>query len=146
MKITFEGTIEELMGFFGGIEEEKKETEKDNLSDNPSYYSILYNSECNGWTESPSFNKIYLLDKQRYCNMLLHDDGYLYLNDVYNWLGIPGTKEGEKVGWIYNKNDPKAHNIVDFGIFNPRNRDFINGYTPNALLVFNVDGCIIDKI
>ena len=26
MKITFEGTIEELMGFFGGIEEEKKET------------------------------------------------------------------------------------------------------------------------
>ena len=28
MKITFEGTIEELMKFFGGIEEEKKETEK----------------------------------------------------------------------------------------------------------------------
>lgn len=45
MKITFEGTIEELMKFFGGIEEEeKKETEKDNslkdISDYARYFRL----------------------------------------------------------------------------------------------------------
>ena len=39
MKITFEGTIEELMEFFGGIEEEKKETEKDNSLKDISEYA-----------------------------------------------------------------------------------------------------------
>ena len=33
---------------------------------------------------------------------LLKRKGYLFLNDVYQILGFPLTKEGQMYGWIYN--------------------------------------------
>ena len=53
MKIIFEGTIEELMEFFGGIEEEKKETEKDNSLKDISEYARFFDDDCIGWTNDP---------------------------------------------------------------------------------------------
>ena len=62
-------------------------------------------------------------------------------------LGIPRTKAGQVVGWIYDEKHPVGDNFVDFGIYdkdNERNRAFINGYERNILLDFNVDGNILD--
>ena len=61
-------------------------------------------------------------------------------------LGIPRTKAGQIVGWIYNKDVPNGDNYVDFGIFNAYSeqaRDFVNGYERTILLDFKVDGNIL---
>jgi len=36
--------------------------------------------------------------------------------------------------------------FVDFGIYEVRNADFVNGYERSILLDFNVDGLIYDRI
>ena len=44
-------------------------------------------------------------------------DGYLFLNDVYDLLGIPKSKAGQVVGWIYDKNNnTDGDNYVSFGL------------------------------
>ena len=61
-------------------------------------------------------------------------------------LGLPRTKEGQVVGWIYDEKDPIGDNFVDFGITENRNTDFINGRENVAFLDFNVDGNIMKHI
>jgi hypothetical protein len=64
-------------------------------------------------------------------------------------LGIPKTRAGNEVGWIYDEKHPNGDNYVDFGIYNTHrqaNRDFVNGYERTILLDFNVDGYILDLI
>ena len=147
MKITFEGTIEELMKLFGGIEEEKKETEKDNSLKDISEYARVFDIACRGWTNDPEKNMFFIKQVQEYTNVRLQNEGYLFLNDVYDMLGLPRTRAGQCVGWVYDEKNPIGDNYIDFGIYNfDKNKEFINGYTPNALLDFNIDGCIIDKI
>ena len=71
------------------------------------------------------------------------------MNDVYAMLGIPKTRAGQVVGWIYDEKEPIGDNYVDFGIYDtnkPSNRDFVNGYERTILLDFNVDGNILDLI
>jgi hypothetical protein len=86
---------------------------------------------------------------QDFANEKLKAQGYLFLNDVYEMLGIKKCREGQVVGWIYNEKNPVGDNFVDFGIYNyddPRARDFVNGYERVILLDFNVDGNILDLI
>ena len=69
------------------------------------------------------------------------------MNEVYDMLGIPRTKAGQIVGWIYDEECPNGDNVIDFGIYesNKATRDFVNGYERTILLDFNVDGPILDK-
>ena len=76
----------------------------------------------------------------------LRSKGHLFLNEVYDSLGIPRSREGQAVGWVYDK---KKDTYVDFGIYNinrASNREFVNGYERSILLDFNVDGDILNLI
>ena len=89
---------------------------------------------------------MFLRDQQRYMNDLLKTRGHVYLNEVYDALGFPRTKEGQIIGWLYDENDPTLHNYIDFGIYdhmNANSEDFVNGYTRDILLDFNPDGNIL---
>ena len=110
-----------------------------------SEYARFFDDGCTGWTKDAEYNKSFLQKVQNYCNQKLQAQGYLYLNDVYHELGIPKTKAGQVVGWIYDEKNPVGDNFVDFGIFdvyNEKARDFVNGYERTILLDFNVDGNI----
>ena len=64
-------------------------------------------------------------------------------------LGIPRSKAGQVVGWIYDPENPVGDNFVDFGIYEAdreKARDFVNGYERSILLDFNVDGNIWEKM
>ena len=94
---------------------------------------------------------MYLNAQQNYANDVLKTKGFIFLNDVYDLLGIPRTKAGQIVGWIYDPENPEhmGDNYVDFGIFDSnreKNRDFVNGYEKVIILDFNVDGPILDLI
>lgn len=129
-------------------ESEKEVIEMDDKIKNKEFsdYARFFNDVSPAWTKDAKYNLMYLKEQQSYCNELLRVKGHLFLNDVYEMLGIPKTKTGQIVGWVYDENDPNLDNYVDFGLHDERNYDFINGYTNIVLLDFNVDGNILDRI
>ena len=119
-------------------------------ADDPTTYSDyarFFDESCPAWQNDPEYNLTFLRAQQQYANDLLKAQGRLFLNDVYKMLGIDITKAGQVVGWIYDPDCPVGDNFVDFGIYDmskERVRAFVNGYEPNILLDFNVDGNIWD--
>lgn len=116
-----------------------------------SEYARFFDNGCDNWQKDAEHNLWYLRQQQNWANEKLRCQGYLFLNDVYDMLGIPRTKAGQIVGWLYRPEDPnyKGDNHVDFGIYDYTkeiNRDFVNGYERTILLDFNVDGPIYDLI
>lgn len=123
-----------------------------NVVDNPNEYSDyarFFDVGNNNWSKDPEFNLMFLRRQQDFANDKLKEQGYLFLNDVYDMIGIQRSKTGQIVGWIYDEKNPIGDNYIDFGIYNihrQANRDFVNGYERSILLDFNVDGDILDMI
>jgi hypothetical protein len=114
----------------------------------PSIYAKFFDESCGSWQPDPEYNMIFLKNQQNHANDRLHAYGHVFLNEVYDMLGMERTRAGAVVGWILS-GDGETDNFVDFGIFNgesPKVRDFVNGYEGSILLDFNVDGVIFDKI
>lgn len=114
-------------------------------NDEYSPYAKYFDEGCRNWSKNPEDNLVFLRSQQRYADDILHTRGHIFLNDVYEALGIPKTEAGQYVGWMLGNGDDE----VDFGIYDAYkqvNRDFINGYEPVILLDFNVDGVISDKL
>lgn len=112
-------------------------------------YSKFFDEGSVNWTKDPEYNLMFLRDQERYANEKLKARGHVFLNEVYDMLGIPRTEAGQVVGWIYDKNHPNGDNYIDFGIYNlnrEANRNFVNGYERSILLDFNVDGPIMNMI
>lgn len=109
-------------------------------------YTFIFDESSSAWDRDAEYNKMFLLGTQNHANDKLNIDGYLFLNDVLEWLGLPKTKTGQVVGWL---KDGDGDGFVDFGIFDIndwKKRDFVNGYERSIILDFNVDGVILDKI
>jgi hypothetical protein len=143
--------IEEVVVDEKGKEKIQKKTIQvtDNGLDDISDYARFYDDGNTGWQKDPELNLMFLRRQQEWANEKLKAQGYLFLNDVYEMLGIPRSKAGQSVGWIYRPNDEnfEGDSYVDFGIYNVNreaNRNFVNGYEPTILLDFNVDGNILN--
>ena len=114
-----------------------------------SSYARFFDESCKGWEKNADMNLCYLLQAQSFANRKLREQGYLFLNDVYEMLGIQKTAAGQVVGWYYDEKHPVGDNYVDFGIYdqdNERKRAFVNGHERVILLDFNVDGDILSYI
>lgn len=115
-----------------------------------SEYARFFDDGNLGWTKDPEYNLMYLRHQQNYANDILRTRGHLFLNEVYDLLGIPRSKAGQIVGWVYDPEDETRDNFVDFGIYdnvrNPKASDFVNGYERTILLDFNVDGVVVDLL
>jgi hypothetical protein len=117
-----------------------------NMKSDISPYACFFNEDSVAWTKNPECNKMFLRQQQNYANEKLRQRGYLFLNEVYDMLGIPRTKAGQCIGWIYDEKNPIGDNYVDFGIYDRiHNQSFVNGYEDSVLLDFNVDGNILDR-
>ena len=82
-------------------------------------------------------------------NRKLRKKGYLFLNDVYDMLGVPNTYIGQFAGWVWDPANPQIDSYVDFGLYdemNPQKVAFLQGDEYSIVLDFNVDGNIIDKV
>lgn len=100
------------------------------------------------WDENNEYNLMFLKAQENYANDLLRAKKRLFLNEVYEMLGLPRTKAGQIVGWVYDSDNPKTDSYVDFGIYsdNLSYSDYVNGFDPAILLDFNVDGNIWEKM
>ena len=113
-----------------------------------SEYARFFDELCPDWQKDPEYNLMFLRHMQNFATDKLRSKGHLFLNEVYDMLGIPRTKAGQVVGWIYDEKNPNGDNYVDFGIFNSSradNRRFVNGCEPVIIIDPNVDGEILNK-
>lgn len=102
------------------------------------------------WNNDNEYNLMFLKAQERFANDILISKGRLFLNDVYKMLGLPATKAGQIVGWVYDpenklgRDEDTFNNYVSFGMYNDNlsYSDFANGFDPAILLDFNVDGNI----
>lgn len=127
------------------VNSKKARIETDSKS-HPSEYARFFDDTCKGWMKDSEYNLTFLKLQEQHATELLKARGYLFLNEVYDMLGIPRTKAGQVVGWVYDDKNPVGDNYVDFGIFTERNSKFVNGHERTILLDFNVDGCIIEQL
>ena len=114
-----------------------------------SQYARFFDEGCKSWEKNAEYNLMFLRSEQQYANDRLKSRGFLFLNEVYERLGIEPTKAGQVVGWIYDPKNSVGDNYVDFGIYDVHrksNRAFVNGYERCILLDFNVDGDILNRI
>lgn len=161
------GREEDLEMLYGTHKEKVTETDEDGKKTKKEVnvindiqcdeYTRFFDASCRGWEPSAEMNMLYLLNMQKQANRMLKSKGSLFLNEVYDLLGIERTKTGAIVGWIYDKNNPVGDNEVDFGIFDVKFHDdkigdglaqrrFVNGLEDVVLLNFNVDGPILDRV
>lgn len=110
-----------------------------------SIYARFFDQLSPVWDKNPEYNMAYLRCQQSYANHMLVARGHVFLNEVYDSLGLDRTKAGAVVGWILSDD---SDNYIDFGVFTGDNqsRSFVNGREGSILLDFNVDGVIFDKI
>lgn len=113
-----------------------------------SIYARFFDELNPNWKNNYELNIMFLTMKQNYLSDRLHAKGHLFLNEVYDELGIDRSKAGQVVGWITGDNG-EGDPYVDFGLHdasNAKKRDFINGREPAVLIDFNVAGPIYDLI
>lgn len=130
-----------------GKEKKVKETVEVTGLEGYSEYARFFDDGCKGWEKDAELNLLYARAQQNYANDILRTRGHLFLNEAYDMFGIPHTKAGQVVGWIYDPENGNGDNYVDFGIYDlnkPKSRDFVNGYERTILLDFNVDGPILN--
>lgn len=99
------------------------------------------------WEKSAEHNLCFLRERQSYANQLLQTRGHIFVNEIYDMIGIPRTKAGAVEGLLKEK-DGKTM-VVDFGIYElyrEAARDFVNGYE-NVILIDVKDAWnILDEI
>lgn len=112
-----------------------------------SEYAKIFDELSLEWKPDAEYNRMFLLSVQEACNQKLRSNGKLFLNEVYDALGLPETKAGQVVGWIYDPNNDTGDSFIQFlDINDPTKKLFLDGYEKSVLLDFNVDGCIWDKL
>lgn len=109
-------------------------------------YARFFDASCAQYEDNMDYNLMYLRAQEQFANDRLKTDGYLFLSDVYEALGIKRTKMSQTVGWIYKPENPDGDNFVDFGILETNRETEDGGYEKVILLEFNVDGPILDLI
>lgn len=55
------------------------------------------------WQNDPDFNALFVKCNRDYMYAKLKAQGYLFLNDVYEVLGLPKTRRGQVGGWIFDE-------------------------------------------
>ena len=111
------------------------------------YARIIAEESSTCWDPNEDYTSQNLAAVQLWANRRLERKGHLFLNEVYDQLGLSRTREGAVVGWLKNG---EGDNYVSFGDFDASiYRVPSDDYTrvdSNFIVDFNVDGLIWDRI
>lgn len=121
----------------------KKETVKVTDPDGWSPYMRFFDDDNPNWKKDSEYNRLFVACQEKYANHQLRSRGHVFLNDVYDSLGMERSRAGAVVGWL---RDGDGDGYIDFGMFEAHNKRFVAGFERVVILDFNVDGVIYDKI
>lgn len=111
------------------------------------YARIIAEESSTCWDPNEDYTSQNLAAVQLWANRRLERKGHLFLNEVFDQLGLSRTREGAVVGWLRNG---EGDGYVSFGDFDASiYRVPSDDYTrvdSNFIVDFNVDGVIWDRI
>lgn len=112
------------------------------------YSRVITEESSNCWDTNEDYTSENIAAVQLWANRRLERKGHLFLNEVYDQLGLSRTREGSVVGWL--KNSENGDGYVSFGDYDANvyrvPSDDCTRVDSNFILDFNVDGMIWDKI
>jgi hypothetical protein len=124
------------------VKETEKHTATKSRDDDSDFTRLFDELNAKTWKNDPVANFTFLKSVEKWCTNRLRTRGHLFLNEVYDALGMEHTKTGALCGWILDGN---GDDFVDFGLDGiPREWDWYE--EPNMWLNFNCEGAIYDKI
>lgn len=117
-----------------------------------SMYARAFDETNRNWNANRVNTEIFLNSVQNYMNDLLVTRGHVFLNDVYDALGLTRTREGSVVGWVRKTKGHEGDGYIDFHILEGEYRKPVRTIEHGDILAscyvldFNVDGVIWDLI
>ena len=67
----------------------------------PSIYSRFFDESSTQWSKTSEYNMMFLHAQQEYFNTMLRARGHVFLNEVYDALGLERSNAGAVVGWVF---------------------------------------------
>ena len=111
------------------------------------YARVISETSSTAWDPNEDYTTMNLTEIQAWANRRLEKKGHLFLNEVFDQLGLSRMKEGALVGWLKNGD---GDGYVSFGDIEGsiyRVPDYERkSIHSNVVVDFNVDGVIWDKI
>lgn len=86
------------------------------------------------WSKDPEINKLFTHSVKNYMNDKLRSRGHVFLNELFDELGVPRTRQGQIVGWHISHNNP-----IEYASYEPKKDGAIE-------LSIIPDGDILNKI
>ena len=103
---------------------------------------LVFDKNCKTFENDPTYNYWFLRHLENYWNEVLIDrvDHTVHLNEVIDSIAYNSDEfESEfqsRVGW---HDDGSSGVYIDFGLMDEKNKQFIEGKTPIAVLIFNTN-------
>jgi hypothetical protein len=98
-------------------------------------YARVFDISCKNWMNHETQNLTFIRIQEQWMNDRLKAIGYLFLNEVYDALGLPRSAQGQLVGWFR----APYSNVVEIEIVD-------NTQDGGFILAFNPDGVIYNKL
>jgi hypothetical protein len=98
-------------------------------------YARTFDITTKHWSTNPDYNRTFLQTQEQWMNDRLRARGHVFLNEVYDALGMTLSAQGAIVGWFW----VVGSNSIRFDVID-MTRD--GGY----VLQFNPDGVIYNKL
>lgn len=113
--------------------------------ENDPYNRVFSRETSDQWINDLGVNKLFISNQQRMANIALGLQGYLYLNDVYESLGMPPTDIGQVCGWKVTRLPDGTKNIpfIDFGLDKKMPDDWKYNVENEIYLDINCQGLIV---
>lgn len=108
-----------------------------------SSYAFKFDAHNQNWQPLPELNRNFLQCVQNHMNQRLQARGHVFLNDIFDALGMERTKAGSICGWVRNGD---GDNYIDLGIFEAFNSPLADALDPEIWLDPNLDGIVYELI
>lgn len=125
-----------------GIDAE--EVRKNEFSD----YARMFDKWNEHWEPDYRQNIFYLQSVINHFENVLRLRGYVFLNEVYKFMGYKPTKAGQSVGWMRDAHEKgEGDGYISFGLEKDSENavKFMNGTINDVIVDFNVDGVITHR-
>lgn len=112
-------------------------------------YARLFDEHNRNWDTNGDYRVGFLRLKQNWVNDRLNSKGIVFLNEVYDELGLERTEAGQHVGWVSKKYNESVDGYIDFGVFTEASSDEYYNFAVHGdgiWLDFNVDGPVSELL